>query len=52
MAVVLVVEDDATLLDAVAYNLQRDGHEVHTAADGVRGLALAREAQPDLIAST
>ena len=49
MAVVLVVEDDATLLDAVAYNLQRDGHEVHTAADGVLGLALAREEQPDLI---
>jgi DNA-binding response OmpR family regulator len=49
MAVVLVVEDDATLLDAVAYNLQRDGHEVHTAADGVLGLARAREEQPDLI---
>ena len=49
MAVVLVVEDDETLLDAVAYNLQRDGHEVHTAADGVLGLALAREQHPDLI---
>jgi two-component system OmpR family response regulator len=49
MAVVLVVEDDATLLDAVAYNLQRDGHQVHTAADGVLGLAMAREEHPDLI---
>ncbi len=49
MGRVLVVEDDATLLDAVAYNLQRDGHQVSTAADGVRGLALAREEQPDLI---
>jgi DNA-binding response OmpR family regulator len=49
MARVLVVEDDATLLDAVAYNLQRDGHEVSTAADGVTGLAMAREEHPDLI---
>ena len=49
MALVLVVEADATLLDAVAYNLQRDGHEVHTAADGVLGLALAREEHPDLV---
>lgn len=49
MGRVLVVEDDATLLDAVAYNLQRDGHQVSTAADGVDGLALAREERPDLI---
>lgn len=49
MGRVLVVEDDATLLDAVAYNLERDGHEVRTAGDGVSGLALARGEAPDLI---
>ncbi len=49
MGRVLVVEDDATLLDAVAYNLERDGHQVSTAADGVTGLSLAREERPDLI---
>ncbi len=49
MGRVLVVEDDATLLDAVAYNLERDGHQVTTATDGVNGLARAREEHPDLI---
>ncbi|MBM3140828.1 MAG: response regulator transcription factor [Chloroflexi bacterium] len=46
---VLVVEDDAAILDAVAYNLEADGHEVLRAADGVAGLDTARSAQPDLI---
>jgi two-component system OmpR family response regulator len=49
MGRVLVVEDDATLLDAVAYNLERDGHTVSTAADGMAGLTRAREDHPDLI---
>lgn len=46
---VLLVEDDPAILDAVAYNLKRDGHHVLTAADGLDGLRLAREANPDLI---
>src|SRR5690606_12940065 len=49
MSTVLVVEDDQSILDAVAFNLQRDGHEVLTAADGVSGLELARERNPDLM---
>src|SRR5690606_19143969 len=49
MAVVLVVEDDATIRETIAYNLQRDGHEVLTAEDGVRGLEAAREHRPDLL---
>jgi DNA-binding response OmpR family regulator len=46
---VLLVEDDPAILDAVAYNLKRDGHSVVTAADGLDGLRLAREVNPDLI---
>jgi DNA-binding response OmpR family regulator len=46
---VLLVEDDPAILDAVAYNLKRDGHSVVTAADGIDGLRLARELNPDLI---
>jgi DNA-binding response OmpR family regulator len=42
MTTVLVVEDDPAILDAVAYSIGRDGHEVLTAADGAEGLALAR----------
>jgi DNA-binding response OmpR family regulator len=49
VAKVLVVEDDPTILDAVAFNLEREGYEVLTAADGVTGLERAREDQPDLV---
>ncbi|MFA7248313.1 MAG: response regulator transcription factor [Dehalococcoidia bacterium] len=49
MSTVLVVEDDPNILDAVAYSIGRDGHEVLTAADGVAGLALARERHPDAV---
>ncbi len=49
MARVLVVEDDAAILETVAYNLGREGYEVVTAADGVSGLQLSRETEPDLI---
>jgi len=49
MTKVLVVEDDPTILETVAYNLKRDGHTVVTAADGLEGLRLSRETEPDLI---
>ena len=49
MARVLVVEDDPAILETVAFNLEREGHEVVTAADGVAGLQLSREVEPDLI---
>jgi DNA-binding response OmpR family regulator len=46
---VLVVEDDQAIRETIAFNLQRDGHEVTTAADGVAGLEAARADHPDLI---
>lgn len=49
MARVLVVEDDPVIRETVAFNLQRDGHEVTTAADGIAGLESARSDHPDLI---
>lgn len=49
MATVLVVEDDATIRETIAYNLQRDGHEILSAEDGVTGLELARARRPDLV---
>ena len=49
MAKILVVEDDATIQDMVAYNLERDGHEVITKSDGASGLEAARNEHPDLI---
>ena len=46
---ILVVEDDATLLDIIKYNLKRDEYEVSTAADGAEALEQAWNAKPDLI---
>lgn len=46
---ILVVEDEAVLQETLAYNLNKDGYEVMTAGDGLEGLRLAREWQPDLV---
>jgi DNA-binding response OmpR family regulator len=48
-AKILIVEDEPTLLDTLAYNLGRQGYEVSTAADGLVALDVARDKQPDLI---
>lgn len=49
MSTVLVVEDDAAIREAVAYNLGLDGHTVLTAEDGTRGLEMARTHHPDAV---
>lgn len=46
---VLVVEDDPTVLDTLAYNLQQEGYTVLTAEDGEAGLGLIRSRKPDLV---
>ena len=46
---VLIVDDEENLTEAIKYNLEQEGFQVSTAADGERGLALAREFDPDLI---
>jgi DNA-binding response OmpR family regulator len=49
MSKILIVEDEATVRDTLALNLRAEGFEVVTAQTGDEGLALAREAAPDLI---
>jgi DNA-binding response OmpR family regulator len=49
MTKVLIVEDDATLVDTLAENLAEEGYEVLKASDGEAGLALIRARLPDLI---
>ena len=49
MARILVVDDEPHILDVVRAYLLRDGHQVETASDGDRALALATERSPDLI---
>jgi DNA-binding response OmpR family regulator len=46
---ILIVEDDANLLDTLAYNLRKEQYEVVTAADGETALQLAKNENPDLI---
>lgn len=45
----LLVEDDQTLRETLAYNLTREGYEVIQANDGVSALDLAREHAPELV---
>ncbi len=49
MARVLVVDDEAVLVDTIRYKLRREGYEVHVAGDGLEGLRLAQAAVPDLV---
>ena len=47
--IVLVIEDEENILEALRYNLEREGYVVYTASDGEDGLNLARSSQPDLV---
>jgi len=46
---ILIVEDDETLAQTLAYNLEREGYTVAVATDGQTGLKIAREQPLDLI---
>jgi len=46
---VLIVEDDPDTVKLVGLYLNRDGHKVLSARDGLDGLRVAREARPDLV---
>lgn len=45
----MVIEDDNTLRETLAYNLKEEGYKVLMAADGRTGLELGRENEPDLV---
>jgi DNA-binding response OmpR family regulator len=45
----LLVDDEATLRETLAFNLQAAGYEVITAADGVAALDAVRSKTPDLV---
>jgi len=46
---ILVIEDDASILFGLRDNLRRAGYEVRSAGDGPQGLELARTLRPDLV---
>ncbi len=49
MPKLLLVEDDQTLRETLAYNLTREGYSVTLAGDGMTALDLARQSRPDLV---
>lgn len=49
MQSILVVEDDDTVRETLALNLEAEGYQVHMAQDGEAGLTAARELSPDLL---
>ncbi|NCB28494.1 MAG: response regulator transcription factor, partial [Clostridia bacterium] len=46
---ILIVEDESTIADIIAFNLVREGFETQTAYDGGEGLRMALKDAPDLI---
>ncbi len=46
---ILVVDDEAVLLETIVYNLELAGYLVSTAADGVSALETAHREKPDLM---
>lgn len=46
---ILVVDDDAEIIDTVQFALKQKGYEVLIARDGNQGLAMAEKDQPDLV---
>ncbi len=46
---ILLVDDDAEVIEAMRYTLQARGYDVVIARDGNQGLAMAEREEPDLV---
>lgn len=46
---ILIVDDEADILDLLEYNLEKEGYEVIRAMDGEEAIAVAAKTKPDLI---
>ena len=49
MSRILVIDDDQAIAELVKVNLELLGHQVTTAHDGIKGLALAQQNKPDMV---
>ena len=49
MKKILIVEDEQNIVDILSFNLSREGYDTLEAYDGITGLQLALENNPDLI---
>ncbi|MDW3197541.1 MAG: response regulator transcription factor [Cytophagales bacterium] len=46
---VLVVDDESDILELLKYNLSKEGYDVKTASNGIKGVEVAKSFVPDLI---
>jgi two-component system alkaline phosphatase synthesis response regulator PhoP len=46
---ILIVDDEVDILELLKYNLSKEGYEVKTASDGIKGVDVAKGFIPDLI---
>jgi two-component system alkaline phosphatase synthesis response regulator PhoP len=46
---ILVVDDESDILELLKYNLSKEGYDVKTALDGIKGVEVAKGFKPDLI---
>lgn len=46
---ILVVDDEVSLQETLAYNLKKEGYQVEVAGDGLTALEMARNNKPDLV---
>ncbi|MPZ14921.1 MAG: response regulator [Chloroflexi bacterium] len=49
MTGILVVDDEPSLTQSIAYAFRKEGYEVATVGDGLDALSAAREQQPDVV---
>lgn len=46
---ILLIDDEQDILEIISYNLEKEGYQVFTAANGNEGIEKAKEILPDLI---
>ena len=49
MPKILVIDDDTIVRQSIIHLLEDEGYQVSSANDGVRGMAMFRSEQPDLV---
>jgi two-component system alkaline phosphatase synthesis response regulator PhoP len=49
MSIILIIEDEKDIAQAIEYNLNKEGFKTAKAFDGLTGLKIAQEKHPDLI---
>jgi two-component system alkaline phosphatase synthesis response regulator PhoP len=46
---ILIIDDEVDIIEIIKYNLLKEGYNVESAIDGIKGIELAKKIKPDLI---